>query len=201
MRRNSGDEEIRKLLRELNEDPTAETAERLAVALRRREEPDPRPEFKCPNCSVGRQEPEGACVLEALAEVVTIRMTDEDDIDVEEAGGKVMEWLSGEDADAWWNSIGPIIDAMEDSVRHRHGMRTVTEWVNETHQIRVYETSSDYQIEDMRTGESRGMSDGVDMFFDDRERALGPGSFEFYEAMAREVADNAAELREAYFGE
>jgi hypothetical protein len=38
MRRNSGDEEIRKLLRSMNENPTAALAERLLAALRRRDD-------------------------------------------------------------------------------------------------------------------------------------------------------------------
>jgi hypothetical protein len=38
MRRNSGDEEIRKLLRSMNENPTAALAERLLATLRRRDE-------------------------------------------------------------------------------------------------------------------------------------------------------------------
>lgn len=74
-------------------------------------------------------------------------------------------------------------------------------WTNERYRIRVFETFHDYEIEDLDTGVARGMGDGVDMFSDPSDRGgLAPGTAAFNEAMAREVANNGAELREAYFG-
>jgi hypothetical protein len=73
-------------------------------------------------------------------------------------------------------------------------------WTNEEYRIHVYETSRDFQIEDLDTGESRGMGDGVDMFTTASGRSLWPGSVPFNQAMTRMVARDGAQLREAYFG-
>ena len=88
-----------------------------------------------------------------------------------------------------------------DLSRHAPDREHPGEWVNEEERIHVYETSSDFQVEDIDTGESRGMGDGVDMFHDRRDHSLWPGTREFNEAMAWQVEHDAAELREAYFGE
>jgi len=73
-------------------------------------------------------------------------------------------------------------------------------WENEDEQIRVYETSSDFQIEDLLTGVSRGMGDGTHMFYDDLDRPLAPGTIAFNRAMEDYVKREGRLLREAYFG-
>jgi hypothetical protein len=77
-------------------------------------------------------------------------------------------------------------------------------WVNKEHEIEVYETFHDFQIKDMRTGECRGMGDGVDMFGGDPDdpdgQAVMVGTDEFYRLMGQMVESEGATLREAYFG-
>lgn len=118
LKRNSGDEEIRRLIRSLNKNPNAMTAEMLAKELRRREESDPRPVFACPNCGEERPEPEGSCVLESLAEVVVSRLATVGGNE----GQQVMEWLSGQDAGDLWDRIAaPAADVMEEEFREDTG--------------------------------------------------------------------------------
>jgi len=93
-----------------------------------------------------------------------------------------------------------LYKSARDLSKHAPDSSPAEGWVNEDARIRVYETSSDFQIEDLDTGESRGMGDGADMFHDRRDRALWPGTREFNEAMANEVERSGGELREAYFG-
>jgi len=120
VRRNSGDEEIRRL-HKLAGQGDWRAAEKLAAELKRRAEPDPRTEFRCPGCDQSKRDPEEACVIEALAEVVADRILDDEDLELskEEIGSKVMEWLSRDSAPDWWqHQIGPVIDVMEADFRN-----------------------------------------------------------------------------------
>ena len=96
-----------------------------------------------------------------------------------------------------WNLVHEIC---EDCVRGFLPENSPDEgWVNPDAEIHVYETSSGYEIEDLRTGEERGMGDGVDMYSDASGRSLRPGTRAFNAAMEEDVAKDAWQLREAYF--
>ena len=118
-RRNSGDEEIRKLLRDLNENPTSAIAERLAAALRRREELDPRPEVLVSELLQDANRAGWRMRIEALAEVVASRLLDDEDIKLDdgEIYNRVMKWLSKQNAISLWADIGEVVDHMEASFR------------------------------------------------------------------------------------
>jgi hypothetical protein len=72
-----------------------------------------------------------------------------------------------------------------------------TEWVSKDGQIKIYETASDFQIEHIPSGESRGMGDGVDLFSSEEGESLDVDTPEFYAQMAEYVND--PELLDAYF--
>jgi hypothetical protein len=67
--------------------------------------------------------------------------------------------------------------------------------------IRVYEGCNGFYIEQMRTGEVRGMGDGVDMFFYPHTyNAIPVGTPDFYAALTHEVKHDP-DLELAYFPE
>ena len=65
--------------------------------------------------------------------------------------------------------------------------------------IRIWNTSSDYQIEYVPTGQCHGMGDGVDMLFDEDGNPLCPDTCEFNKAMREMLESNYEILLEAYF--
>ena len=78
-------------------------------------------------------------------------------------------------------------------------------WVNKEHQIEVYEASNGFYICDLKTAQTKGMGDGVDMFSvelneEPWSRTVMVGTDEFYREMEQYVATEGATLREAYFG-
>lgn len=75
-------------------------------------------------------------------------------------------------------------------------------WTNLKHGIKVYEASNGFYVTDLWSEDGRtvGMGEGVDMYSNELGEPILCGSPAFYEALKLDVAHNAAELREAYFG-
>ena len=63
----------------------------------------------------------------------------------------------------------------------------------------IGKTSIGYYITDERTGETRGMGDGVDMLSTPSGRMYSPGTAAFDEAMNCFFPESQTELGEAYF--
>lgn len=75
------------------------------------------------------------------------------------------------------------------------------QWTNLMKRIRVIEASNGFYIYDLKTNKCRGMGDGSDMFSTSDGESIPVGTDEFYGQLRKMVANEAGELREAYFGE
>lgn len=64
----------------------------------------------------------------------------------------------------------------------------------------IAEFQSGFYIFDTATDQDYWMSDGTDMFFDEYDETVYPGSDLFYEMIQKELDEYENELREAYFG-
>jgi hypothetical protein len=72
--------------------------------------------------------------------------------------------------------------------------------IAETETLRVHEWSNGYEIENVITGETHWMSDGVDMLFNENCEAYSPGTIKFNSVMQKMLDACEDEYMEAYFG-
>lgn len=68
------------------------------------------------------------------------------------------------------------------------------------HKFVVYEAQNGFYIS-KRNGETKGIGDGVDMYFEEDGTQVLSGSPRFYELLKADIRTNEAEWLEAYFGD
>lgn len=67
--------------------------------------------------------------------------------------------------------------------------------------FRVNEFSSGFEVEHIPTGKTHWMSDGVDVLFDENDKALSPGDPDFRQKWEDALNEDAMTTLEAYFPE
>ncbi len=74
------------------------------------------------------------------------------------------------------------------------------EYTTKSGRLTVVEGGDGFYVTANASGETRGLGDGVDMFFDQEENPIYVGTPEFYEVLRQDVERSEAIYLEACFG-
>lgn len=74
-------------------------------------------------------------------------------------------------------------------------------WIAKNGRLEIYEGCNGYYVRDSVTDDTYGIGDGVGMYSDKDGNGILPGTKSWYAELRRDIRENGAEWKIAYFSE